>query len=376
MFARITSLRYWNSEHTEQTCEDVWGAHTPAGLFAVADGAGTTALAGAWATLLVQQFLRLPLLSIDPFEVEWWLRRVQDQFTQQVDDAAVSDWSLLQKLHQGSQATLATLRFVQSARSARAEALVFGDSCVLVGKPAEGMVEAFPLQTPADFDRPPICLPSSRQVFDRHFHLGQRKQLALVAGEVVLLATDAVARWVISRGNGRFQSVWAAFASLAGQTQASWAAFIDECRAREEMADDDCTALVLALEAEGSAGDEVGTTSGYAPEDIAPRKQAFADALARQDAEALAILLGDGAALGTAGVSLPEREVARIRSVADALAAVLFALREAVRSNMPEAFSTTRRVWEQHAVLLASEPCARFLLQTLREKGVIPSIAG
>src|SRR5579859_411692 len=97
MLAHLTRLRYWKSEHNEETCEDAYGENASQGLFAVADGAGTTLFSDVWAALLVQHFLQIPLLSNDPFEVEWWVRLVQEQFKQELPIAKNMPWNALQK---------------------------------------------------------------------------------------------------------------------------------------------------------------------------------------------------------------------------------------------------------------------------------------
>src|SRR5579884_3762381 len=114
MFAQVIGLRYWKSEHDETTCEDAYNANCAEGLFAIADGAGTTLFSDTWARILVASFLRVPLLSTDPFEVEWWLRLAQEQYKQEAPDIEGMTWNALQKARgQGSHSTLATLRFTQ-----------------------------------------------------------------------------------------------------------------------------------------------------------------------------------------------------------------------------------------------------------------------
>src|SRR5215469_6717486 len=110
MFARITRLRHWKSEHTEQTCEDASQEDPARGLFAVADGAGTTLFSGIWATILAQHFTKIPLLTDNPFEVEWWVRLAQEEYRQKRPDPSKLPYNAQQKeLGQGSESTLATL---------------------------------------------------------------------------------------------------------------------------------------------------------------------------------------------------------------------------------------------------------------------------
>src|SRR5579872_2335622 len=99
MFAQITRLRYWKSEHDEQTCEDAYGEDALHGLFAIADGVGTTLFSNIWSSILVERFLAAPLMSNDAFEVEWWVRQAQKQYQQDAPQAGKLDWNALQKAH-------------------------------------------------------------------------------------------------------------------------------------------------------------------------------------------------------------------------------------------------------------------------------------
>ena len=148
MFAYVTELRYWKSEHTAATCEDVSCSDSEQGLFAIADGAGTTLFSNIWARVLVEHFMNIPLLSNDPFEVEWWVRQAQSLAKQQMPQLDVPSWNAQQKLqNQGSAATLATLRFSNiNDDAAQAELLAMGDSCILIRKDNSETVLSFPVE--------------------------------------------------------------------------------------------------------------------------------------------------------------------------------------------------------------------------------------
>src|SRR5438270_1274722 len=282
MFAQVTHLQYWKSEHDEQTCEDAYGESIADGLFAVADGAGTTLFSNIWAKILVQSFLAVPLMSNHPFEVDWWVRRAQEQYKQETPDPGKMAWNALQKAqNQGSHSTLATLRVSKSeADRAQAELLVFGDSCILISKLDSEQVQTFPLDKPADFEQAPICVPSKLSIFNRYFHQCHVRHVELEPGNTVLLATDAVSKWVISAGGGRYTHAKDAFQELITQTPDTWAAFITECRARGEMIDDDSTALFVTLTTDALTGAApLGATTKHSSVVREGRKQEFTSAI-------------------------------------------------------------------------------------------------
>src|ERR1700730_12641267 len=152
MFVQIKELQYWKTEHKDLNgCQDAYDLKAPDGLFVVADGAGTTLFPAIWARILTQHFIEIPLMSENPFEIEWWVRLAQEKYKDPIAGLEKSvDWNVLQKaLNQGSDATLASLRIskVEEGLSTQAERLVFGDSCIITGKPGENPpVTSFVLQ--------------------------------------------------------------------------------------------------------------------------------------------------------------------------------------------------------------------------------------
>lgn len=317
----------------------------------------------------MESFLATPLMSNDPFEVEWWVRHAQERYKQETPDPGKMAWNALQKAQsQGSHSTLAALRVSQCGPdSAQAELLTFGDSCILIEK-AERVL-SFPLHTASDFERAPVCVPSKRSIFNRHFHCCQTRSIRLEADNVVVLATDAVSKWIISAASGRYTHPRRAFEEIRAQTPATWAAFIAECRTRGEMIDDDCTALIVTLKQEAFADStQLGTTTVHSQAIRESRKIDFVRAMQAGNKELLAIIFGDGVDLSLERVTISQDEIQQARRVADALQEVLQVLRQEV--NGPDAATKVGLIWQQHAPLLLDEPCAENLRQTLTHIGV------
>ncbi|HEY3993808.1 MAG TPA: protein phosphatase 2C domain-containing protein [Ktedonobacteraceae bacterium] len=377
MFVRMTTLQHWKSEHDAFSCEDAVRADLAQGLFVLADGAGTTLFSNIWARVLVEYFLQVPLLSNDPFEVEWWIRQAQNRYHQEVPPLPASSWSARQKARdQGSYATLAALRVLkQDAHSLQVEFLAVGDSCLLICKADERALQTFPYTRPEEFDSAPICLPSMLILFDRAFHHCLLQPHTFAPGDQVMLATDAVARWIISAGKGSCTDANEAFHNVAEQTPDSWPAFVEECRQYRGMVDDDSTALCLSFMGEAEQDtNETGMVSGHRPEVRSLRKQEFEHAQEEQNKELQAIVYGDGTDLALEGIFLSPDERAHARLVADALHTVLSELRRTL--NSADMLASMKRIWARYAPLLDTEPCAANVRQTLLQSGVLPLSPG
>lgn len=372
MFVRMTTLQHWKSDHDASSCEDAVLADPARGLFALADGAGTTLFSNIWARVLVRCFLQVPLLSNDAFEVEWWIRQAQQQYQQEVPSLSTSSWNARQKAHQqGGYATLATLRVRKhDEQSIDLECLTIGDSCLLLRKAGANSLQTFPYTRPEDFDAAPICFPARAALFDRSFHQCLVHNYTLAAGDQALLATDAVARWIMSAGKASYNDASEAFQAITEQTPRSWPTFIEECR-QKGMMDDDSTALLLSFTTEaGQDRHKPGVTDSHSPQIRAERAQAFEQARQTQQKDAQAVAYGDGADLTLEGLMLSPIERAEMRQVADAFQAVLAELRRAL--NNPDMVARMKRIWAQYVPLLDTEPCATNLRQTLAQYRVLP----
>jgi hypothetical protein len=375
MFVRVTTLQYWKSDHDALTCEDAVQTDLARGLFALSDGAGTTLFSNIWARALVACFLQVPLLSNDAFEVEWWIRQAQQRYQQEVPPLAASSWNARQKAReQGGYATLATLRVLSNhAQSVDLQCLTIGDTCLLTRKAGEQSLQTFPYTRPEDFDAAPICFPSLTALFDRAFHHCLLQSTTFAPGDQALLATDAVARWIMSAGKDSYTDAAEAFQAVTQQTPRSWPAFIQACRL-QGMMDDDSTALLLSFTTEaGQDAQEPAITDGHSPQVRSLRAQAFEQARQEQNKELQAIIYGDGVDLAQEGIALTPAQRADARQVADAFRAVLNELRRTL--NSADMVSSMQRIWARYVPLLDAEPCAANLRQTLLQYGVLPLAA-
>lgn len=375
MYGQIKQLRYWKTEGNAEKCEDACECAPERGLFAIADGVGSSSFANIWARIIATHFVTQPLLSPHPFEVEWWLRPAQDSFKQQAPRLEDLPSFAIEKAREGSHSTLATLRltgFSDDDHTATAEILVFGDSCVIVANAETRQVSSFAIDSCAGFETNPVCLPTNPTVFYRYFHMAHSKQITLKRGDTVILATDAVAKWILCAGLGRQASVWDAFQDVARQTAATWATFIQNCRHRDKLIDDDSTVIILTLtDPDVPAAQPLGsTTLGNQDGSVLQQRITELDSARQQGNRILmATVYGDGQALTHAGYSLDPAEVDEIRKVSDAWLAMRTAFTKAVRQDA-NILREVGPLWAQHGPLLEAEPAAQTLRKSLAKHGV------
>jgi hypothetical protein len=375
MLVQVKQLLYWKTEHgNASNCQDALSYDPAQGLFAVADGASTSLFPALWAHILAQHFLTIPLMSDNPFEIEWWVRIAQTEYKHRVPDIhKTRAWNVQQKMrNQCSDATLATLRISKvGTATAQAMFLVFGDSCILTGNPEKQTVSSFILQKPGEFDRAPICVPSDLKYLNRDFHRCQTRLVTLNAGDQVIIATDAVARWILEHGEAA--AIWEAFQEVYQcPTLDDWYTLVRAKRLSKEMVDDDSTALVLTFSDDSTGiGTPLGCTNRHTEEVLTQRKKAFEEAANSDNKELLAIAYGDGNDVFSVTTTplLDTINIAHAREVANALKEVLRAFRLA--QNSPNLVQKVKPVWDQYSHLLQDELCATNLRETLRKNGIM-----
>jgi len=373
MFTDVTILTWGKSDHgSPDTNEDAAQAAPGRGLFVLADGAGTTLFAREWARLLAQQYIQTPLLSADPFELQWWLELAQQRF--QPGDTASLPWALQRKAREGSAATFAALGITAVRKtSARAHLFALGDTCVFVGNTRTHALRSFPLEDAHAFLRAPLCLSSLPRKFDRGAHHCRVLSLELGLHDIVLLATDAVACWLLRYADQ--QARWQAFLGLAGMTEETWHPFLTGCRTRQDMQDDDATIMIVRFH-DTPIGEALGCTVAREPAVAAHREQALLEAIHAQDKERMAILYGDGRDFQQARRLLSPDKIADARAVAQALNDVRQTYFQTFQRE--DAALQVARAWSKHEALFGrpeNHASVERLLHLLQGNGVLQDLA-
>jgi len=366
-------LRLPKSEKTPDTDEDAAKFSVEQGLFAIADGVSDRSFSNIWSRLVVEFFIENPLFSNDPFEVEWWLEGVQPRYERAAPKIETLQPLAQEKARAASLCTFSSMRIsAVDAKFATAELLGLGDSPILIQRQS-GAIETFLIQECSEFGLTPICLPSKMTEFDRSFNQVQTRKISLVAGETVMLATDAIASWILCAPARRSQ-VESAFQAVAAQTRETWQSFVKEGRSRGEMVDDDSTALILELADDSFQTAEwqtLGSTNSPIAQVMQERRKQLINALQTENWERVAILWGDGKTIQVQkGTDPTPEQLKKAQTIADALAAVRGAIRRwNTKGGDPK--EIIGPVWDTHRVWLDNEPSAASLRANLLRQGII-----
>jgi hypothetical protein len=383
------------AEYTAETTEDRWAVNAALGLFAVADGVGSSYRAADWAQALVDAWTQTPFHAPFSFEVEWWLRKLQPQFAMSQADIALLQPYAQALARQGAGSTLLGLRLwpANDNQSALYQLLCIGDSDLLHYPRV-----VYPIANPGEFGTYPVVLRS--RGFDRRQDRVLRypdkadgadapyaSLMRIQAGDSLLLCTDAIARWALETDHAAFfqDDVESALPQLERQTPETWPLFVEEQRNAGRIVDDDTTTLFIRIapDQQTPANDEPDTAGWrrvmltYSAVERAERGWAearrgeMATARAQQPQSALEIarIYGDGRYFSAGYRDAALTQLAQLgRARAEALEVVNDALR-AVSWERPTPTQVARvqDLRERYGATLSEEPLARGALATMLE---------
>jgi serine/threonine protein phosphatase PrpC len=251
MSTNIPSLR-WIAFHAHKRgnapgeYEDAFAGEAVTARFAVADGASESSFAATWAQLLVEGFLSAEGM---PWRQLEWLTPWRARWSAEVDGQPLP-WYAEEKREQGAYATLLGVVFRTSKtpeEPAVWRALAVGDSCLFRLR-AGKLRQSFPLTRAADFGNRPDLLGSRGRPDDTPRQAIQYARGKCRPGDRFLLMTDALAEWMLRRGEEEQRPADDIERLLAEpHPHHAFAGWVEERRERQKLRNDDVTLVIIDL---------------------------------------------------------------------------------------------------------------------------------
>lgn len=236
----------------EKDYEDAFtvGEH---GVVAIADGVSSAIFSRRWAEILTRRVVEgRPDLS-DAEQLTGWLAESRKAWAESVNLPSLTYFqrSKLQDVG-GAYSTLLWVELFPEPTDDGTETVQFrfashacGDCCLFHVRVGE-VLEKFPLQNSADFKRDPISICSTNRGADAKLEF-QSLEGACQSGDLIILASDAIAGWVYHQIEVEEPIDWDAF---WGMTAASWTQTVRRLRGQEgddRMRVDDTTLVMLRM---------------------------------------------------------------------------------------------------------------------------------
>ena len=197
MTSRVQSFQTPKNGSTSQECQDAvaWDAQNT--TFAVADGVSDSAFQRLWANILVKSFVT-EARTVQSFSKAWlanWLRTQQSVWNSQVSWETIPWHGRLKAQQTGAQATFLGIRLMPDKHSW--VGIAIGD-CNLFRFSKDGSLkESIPNQRSADFSNATQAFSSTIQNQDQMLSQVKLIQGTIDPGDSLVLATDAMARWML-----------------------------------------------------------------------------------------------------------------------------------------------------------------------------------
>ena len=221
------------------------GGSEPARIVVV-DGASESAFARPWAQILAQSFVdRPPDLSKFGYPgLEQWLAPGQEEWRRAVPWDRIP-WHGEAKARAGAAATLLGLtisRIPGEPRRLAWQTVAVGDSCLFLIR-QDKLILSFPLEDAAQFNNTPALLCSNPANNSGSLAAVQQTGGTCQAGDVFILASDALAGWLLSQ-SAAGDKPWQ---TLLAQDSAQWEGWVREQREARAMRNDDTTLIIVPV---------------------------------------------------------------------------------------------------------------------------------
>lgn len=220
--------------------------------FGIADGASESCFAKMWANLLTEFFVKsdLSLFSLKGSlgymakeALRSFLFTAQEELNKRIDWETLP-WYVEEKARRGEFATFLGFEvkkeYSKGRKSYRWRAISVGDCC-LFHVNNKRLIDSFPLQSSAQFGSTPSLLSSrsSPNLLNRCEIRGKKGEVS--AEEMIILATDSVAKWIIQEEETGEHIWW----DLIFLEEGEMRSFFEELIKNKEMRNDDITILKL-----------------------------------------------------------------------------------------------------------------------------------
>jgi Protein phosphatase 2C len=231
-----------------QEYEDAFAVNAESGVAAVADGVASGSFSGKWARILTESAVAGMPDGLDADSLRTWLTPQRDAWGRQIDMSRLGFFQK-ERLKQtgGGYSTLLWVKLFLSPEEPEScnylvRAAAVGDSCLFHVSGGQ-VLQSFPLKAAAEFEADPLTI-CSRNWNRDHLLEFQTFEGCCKPGDLLVLCTDALAKWAISCAEGGSGPCWEDYWSIGDE---EWQQHIQALREAHAIRVDDTTLLLLRV---------------------------------------------------------------------------------------------------------------------------------
>jgi hypothetical protein len=247
---RFEARTFWLPKDAGETAQyqDAFALDAESGRAAIADGVSSAIFSGPWARLLTLGVIAEPPPLTDGAAFQTWLADKRAAWANSIDASKLT-WYQRPKMVDGAMTTLLWLELLPVEANAAGLAtryelhsFAIGDSCLFHLRGGE-LLYWFPLESSSEFGLNPAVVGSVDRQLDHLLEFKARDHDCL-PGDLLVLATDAVALWAVERQESGEAVDWSRYWDYPDD---DWRAEIFSLRDAKQMRFDDSTLVLLRV---------------------------------------------------------------------------------------------------------------------------------
>ncbi len=247
---RFESRIFWLAKDLDEPaqCQDAFALDAERGIAACADGVSSAIFSGPWTRILVQSTVESPPQLDDAEAFRGWLDGQRASWRGGIDMARLA-WYQRPKMIDGAMTTLLWTELAPSeiaddghATNYQLRAVAIGDTCLFHLRGDE-CLKHFPMDSAGQFGLNPAVIGSVDRQAD-HLLEFQLYEAECPPGDWLVLATDALALWAMTRGESGEPVDWRRYWDLPDD---QWRQEIVSLREANLMRYDDTTLMLLRV---------------------------------------------------------------------------------------------------------------------------------
>ena len=241
-----TSFSLPKRSESEETNQDAIAISPDERVFAIADGVSQSPFSQIWSKKVVNKFIKKPLdiSDLNEQKIKDWLADIRKEWGSEIDQGKASELILdIAKKEGGSTTFLGMI--IQKKKKKRQKLQLFGigDTNMFLIKKNEitGKLDVvgWPVTSVESFTDRTKGLSSIDNTLQG---IPELKEFDVKRGDIVILATDALAKWILKSAN-LGQRPWSKILKKKNDI----ANFIDKLRYTNKIDDDDTTCIIIRI---------------------------------------------------------------------------------------------------------------------------------
>lgn len=238
------SKSFWLPKDLEHESEyqDAFSVDADRGLAAIADGVSSAIFSKRWADILTARAVAEPPTVDDSESFTAWLADGRKQWLGSIDVGKLT-WHQRPKIKAGAFSTLLCVQVSRGGDQPTLSAWAVGDCCMFHVRDS-AMLRSFPMERSEQFavDTPAI---GSNDTNKDHLLSFSSTSERCAVGDLIVLATDAIACWMLAELEAGRAVDWESFFTIS---EDDWKQHIIELRNQGTIRVDDTTLVLLRLQ--------------------------------------------------------------------------------------------------------------------------------